>query len=262
MPEIDNQQRVELKQQAARMAIADANVSQWLAGAAAVVALFSAPHAAVLGVGAAAMGVCGNYRQAVANDPAREDFDQVWITEASYDESTIIGDEALVSIQRFVGQVFLIQDALYALLCTLERLDGALVAENEEAASLQADAARQNAKILADLQENRWPLAEGLLQVVASLRQGTGFDAVSLDQVVSLYRDAWGEPPAAPGAALTGCLSPLSDAADDLLEPFDPAEAHPILSATDMPADIPPLDDTFLASLNENNETLRKLVTE
>lgn len=66
MPDINPQERQELKQQAARMAITDANISQYLAGAAAVVAVFSPPHGAVLAVGAAAMGVCGNYRQSVA----------------------------------------------------------------------------------------------------------------------------------------------------------------------------------------------------
>ena len=48
----------------------------------------------------------------------------------------------------------LVMDALYALLRSLERHDGAVNAEDFDAAAAQADAARQNANLLADLQDS------------------------------------------------------------------------------------------------------------
>ncbi|MFG2669041.1 hypothetical protein ACGFY6_32980 [Streptomyces sp. NPDC048387] len=80
MTEVSEEQRQAVKQKAARMSVTDNNLAAVLAGAAAPVALASPPHAAVLGVGSAAMWICANYRQSVANDPSRDDFDVVWVT--------------------------------------------------------------------------------------------------------------------------------------------------------------------------------------
>ena len=51
MPNIDPQERQRLKQQAAQMAITDANYSQHFAPTASVVALVSPLHAAILAIG-------------------------------------------------------------------------------------------------------------------------------------------------------------------------------------------------------------------
>jgi len=264
MPDVNAQERQELKAQAARMAITDANISQYLAGAAAVVALVSPPHGAVLAVGAAAMGVCGNYRQSVANDPPRDDYGETWVTEASFNADAIDDDENGATIQRFVGQVLLINDAHYALLRSMERYDGAVAAGDTEAASNQAAAARDNARVAADLQEGFGPLAQAVDEAIASLRPANAsFASLAIDDVKTLYREAWGEPPAEPGEPLRRILALLSGAAEDLLEPFDPEQAHPILTATELPEDRQPVfDEDYLAALNEYNSSLRNLVSD
>jgi hypothetical protein len=260
--EVNAQERQRLKQQAAQMAIMDANLSQYMAATAAVVAVLSAPHGIVLAVGAAVLGVCGNYRQAVANDPPRDDFDQVWVTGASFDDALVPEDERMASIHRFAANQIMLTDAIYALLRSLERHDGAMNTEDTDAATAQADAARQNAERAAELQEILSSLAPSMNEVISSLRaDAPDFDSVTIEEVVQLYRDAWGEPPEAPGAALQGVANSITGAAEDLLEPFDPVEAHPILSASELPADRGvSFDETYLAQLADSSSTLRSLI--
>lgn len=262
MSELSAEQRQQLKQESARMAITDANISQWFAGAAAVVALISPPHAAVLGLGAAAMGVCGNYRQAVANDPPRDDYQEVSITGAIVDEAAFPEDEPLRTVYRFAAHQIVLTDALYGLLISLERYDGAENNGDFEAVATQVSAIQQNAGRAADLQDNLANLAESIGPIIQSLRQGMGFDSITLEQVQQLYSDSWGRPPGGPGEPLQSLLSGISGLADDLLEPFDFAAAHPILQAESLPEDTDePLGGTYQQDLREDSETLRLLVS-
>jgi hypothetical protein len=262
--EVSAQERQKLKVQATQMAITDANLSQYMAATAAVVAVISAPHGVVLAFGSAMLGVCGNYRQAVANDPPRDDFDQVWVTGASLDDSLVPEDERMASIHRFAANLIMLTDAIYSLLRSLERHDGAVNAEEMDAATAQADAARQNAERAAELQDILSSLAPNMNEVISSLRaDGPGFNSLTIEAVVQLYRDAWGEPPEALGAALQEVANSITGAAEDLLEPFDPVQAHPILSASELPADLGvPFDETYLAQMADSSSTLRSLVQE
>lgn len=263
MPNIDPPERQRLKQQAAQMAITDANYSQHFAPTASVVALVSPLHAAILAIGAGMMGVCGNYRQAVANDPPTDDFAEVWVSGAVLDEEALPAEEPSHTLVRFAAHHMLVMDALYALLRSLERHDGAVNAEDFDAAAAQADAARQNANLLADLQDSLISISRDMNEAITGLRANApGFDAVTLDQVVAFYQEVWGEPPANPGASLQEVAAIISGAAEDLLEPFDPVEAHPILSATEMPPDRDiPIEEAFSEELAENSSTLRSLAT-
>ncbi|WP_046866635.1 hypothetical protein [Microvirga massiliensis] len=263
MPNIDPQERQRLKQQSAQMAITDANYSQYFAAAAGVVALVSPVHAAILGIGAGMMGVCGNYRQTVANDPPRDDFAEVWVSGAVLDEQLLPSEEPARTLVRFAAHHMLVMDALYALLRSLERLDGAVNAQDLDAAAAQADAAGQNANLLANLQDSLISISRDMNEATTQLRANApGFGQVTLDDVVRHYREAWGDPPANPGASLQEVAAIVSGAAEDLLEPFDPVEAHPILSATEMPPDRDiPIEKDFFEELAENSSTLRSLST-
>ncbi len=207
------------------------------------------------------MGVCGNYRQQVANDPPRADYAQVWVSGATFEDPQAGGDEALLILQRFAGQVLLVCDAHFALLRAIERYDGAANAGDDAAKANQAEAAAQNANRVSDLQEALIPLSNELAVTVEGLRDGRGFDQTSLADTQALYRQAWGRPPDAPGNELQRIAGMIAGAADDLYEPFDPVQAHPIMSAEAMPADDASiLTGEWLAGLNENNVTLRAFV--
>ena len=79
---------------------------------------------------------------------------------------------------------------------------------------------------------------------------------MTLDQVVAFYQEVWGEPPANPGASLQEVAAIISGAAEDLLEPFDPVEAHPILSATEMPPDRDiPIEEAFSEELVDASQS-------
>jgi hypothetical protein len=261
MPNPNEEQRQALKRQAANMAITDGNLSQYLAGVAAVVALVSPPHAAVLGLGAAAMGVCGNYRQSVANDPPRDDYGEVWVSNATFDGPSAGADEYMAVLERFAAQLLLVCDGHYALLRALERYEGASAAGDTGAADNQAAAAEQNASRIANLQEELIPFATELPAVLEQLRQGRGFDEISLEDVRSLYRQAWGQPPNAMGVTLRRIATMISAAAADLYEPFDPVQAHPIMSAPDLPEDnVALLTGAWVSQMADNNVTLRLLV--
>lgn len=160
------------------MAVTDANLSQYMASAGAVVALVSPLHGAILGVGAGMMGVCGNYRQAVANDPPRDDFGEVWVSGAVLDENALPAEEPSRTLVRFAAHQMLVMDALYALLRSLEGHDGAVNAQDFDAADVQADAVRQNANLAADLQETLISIGRDMNETIAGLRaDGPGFDA-------------------------------------------------------------------------------------
>src|SRR6516164_9505099 len=197
MPEVDAQARARLKQEAARTALLDSEIAQVLSAVAALASLFSPPHAAVLGIGSAAMGQCGNYRQSIANDPPRDDFDQVSITQARVNEDLVPVDEPKRTFYLFAAQHLILSDALFALLLSLERYDGAVNANNLDAASSQADAARQNAAAAVSIQESLPPLVHALNDGWHTLSAGSSltFADLSLEQVQQFYREAWGSPP-------------------------------------------------------------------
>jgi len=263
MPDINAQERQQVKQESARMAITDANVSQYLAAAAAVATLASPLYTAILAVGAAAMGVCGNYRQAVANDPPRDDFDQVLVTQGILDENLVPTDEPLGTLHRFAAYQLMLSDALYLLLRSLERYDGAISADNLDAANIQADAAQQNAESAAALQDNLILLAPLVNQAWDSLRAEFTVDwnSLTIEQVQQFYRETWGEPPQSPSGPLQEVIQSITGTVDDLLEPFDPVAAHPILSATEVPSEPQQLiDDSYIEELVSLSSALRSLV--
>lgn len=241
------------------MAITDANLSQLMAAGAAAVTFVSPPHTAVLALGAALMGLCGNYRQEIANDPPRDDFDEVWVSTATLDESLLQTEERLNTCQRFAATQMMLSDALLALLRALERHDGAVNAGNSEAAAQQAAAARQNADKVNDLQASLSVLGASMNEAIASLRQGApSFDALTLEQVQETYRSAWGRPPDSPAAPLAELVRAVSGTADDLLADIDVTQAHPILAANELPPDrTTPFEAEYLAQLATASSPLR-----
>ncbi|MFI0898477.1 hypothetical protein [Streptomyces sp. NPDC020983] len=266
MPEVSDTQKQAVKAQAARMAVNDNNMAAILAGGAAVVALLSPPHAAVLGVGSAALWFCGNYRQSVANDPSRDDFDVVTVTSAQLDESALPAeDDRQRVIARFDAMQLLVSDGLLALRSSLERYDGARAAGNDSAANDQADAVRQNAEIVAGIQESLVPVVSDVNQAWVSLRDQfqVNWAGLSLADMQQFYRDTVGDLPESPGTALSSVRSAVAGAADDILDPGDTGLTHPVLDADTVPSEPAQLiGDDYVTGLNDFSAALRTLVVD
>jgi hypothetical protein len=266
MPEVSEAQKQVVKQQAARMAVNDNNVAAIFAGGAAVLALLSPPHAAVLGVGSAAMWICANYRQSVANDPSRDDFDVVSVTSATLDESELPGDDDQQRvIARFDAMQLLVSDGLFALRLSLERYDGAREGGNDTAANDQADAVRQNAEIVAGLQESLVPMVSDVNQAWATLHDQfqVDWEGLSLADMQQFYRDTVGDLPQSPGTEVSTLTSAVVGAADDILDPGDTGLTHPVLDADAVPSEPAQLiGDDYVTDLNDLSAALRTLVSD
>ncbi len=259
------EERQRVKEQANKTALLDNNAAAALTVAAGVVAFVSPPHGIALGIGSGLFWLCANYRQAIANDPPRDDFGDVWISSAALNEEALPGDEERErAIYQFDAQLLIVCDGSYALLRSLERFDGATAAADTEAAAAQLDAVKQNALAVADRQEALVSLAADVNQAWVSLREEHGlvWSSATLDVIQQFYRDTVGDLPP-PSAALQTLAASIEGGAQDLLEPFDTGLSHPILDATEIPPE--PADliaQDFIDGLNEFSSTLRKLVVD
>src|SRR5436305_5822987 len=155
MSDVNAEQRQKAKAAAANIAVV-ANDTAVVLGAAGIIvtgAGVASGVGALAGVGAGvALGVCsfgawfiGNRYQRLANDPPRDDFDQVTISAASVSDARLPPDEPDATAARFAAQQVILADTLSCLVTSLERFDGAQAAGDTAAASAQADAAQQNA---------------------------------------------------------------------------------------------------------------------
>lgn len=177
------------------------------------------------------------------------------------------GDGASVrTLSRMGAHLVVLSDQLWALLVALERYDGAVAAQDADAADTQADTVRRNADACAGTQDELAGLASDLNGIWTAIHDIDGFDwtAVSVDDARQFFTECWGDPPGAPGTPLEELMSCVTGAADDVLVPFpDTGLPDPILDMTGLPAEPASLfDDDFAGNLAELSETLRNLVTE
>ena len=90
----------------------------------------------------------GNRYQRIANDPPRQDFDQVSESFARLiEEFSVLAEEPLATAHRLAAHQVILADALTAFLISLERYDGALEADDRAAADRQVEAVRHNAQV-------------------------------------------------------------------------------------------------------------------
>ncbi|WP_435591866.1 hypothetical protein [Nocardia sp. bgisy118] len=158
MTEVDPQQRQNAKTAAANAAVAANDTAAVLGIAGVAVAAVGASTGlgapaglfvgGVLAVGSFVAWGIGNRYQRLANDPPRDDFDQVSISEARLDEGALPADELLASFVRYAANQAILADALAALVTSLERFDGAVEAGDTDNADTQADAVQSNANLV------------------------------------------------------------------------------------------------------------------
>ncbi|MET7311649.1 hypothetical protein ABZS68_32490 [Streptomyces sp. NPDC005571] len=100
---------------------------------------------ATLAVGSLTAWLIGNRYQRIANDPPRDDFDQVTESFARLLEDAVPAEEPHATVHRLAANQVLLCDTLSAMLVSLERFDGAVLASDADAANRQAEAVHLNA---------------------------------------------------------------------------------------------------------------------
>jgi hypothetical protein len=154
MTEVNAQQRQNAKAAAANAAVSANDTAVVLGGAGLIVAaggvvLGAAPLGVgvglVLGLGSFAAWAIGNRYQRLANDPPRDDFDQVTVSGAQLVDTEIPATEPDATFIRYAANQLILIDAMAALVTSLERFDGAVAAGDTDKANMQAAAVQRNA---------------------------------------------------------------------------------------------------------------------
>jgi hypothetical protein len=271
MTDVSAEQRQRAKTAAANIAVAanDAAVVLGAAGLIVAGAGVASGVGALAGVGAgAALGVCsfgawfvGNRYQRLANDPPRDDFDQVTISAATLDEGALPAAEPDATVTRVAAQQIILADAVSCLVTSLERFDGAQAAGDAGSASTQADAAGQNASAVTAAREALRALADPLNQAWTATRDTVDWSAGEISQAQRALRETVGDPAQAPGEGLRRVLASVSGLADPELFANLDLESHPLLTAGDMPAEPDALlNGGYLDQLDAAADPLRNLI--
>lgn len=264
MTEVSAERRQQLKTAAANAAVT-ANDTAVILGVAGVVvagagvasgagALVGVGVGATLAVGSFAAWLIGNRYQRIANDPPRDDFDQVTESFARLIEDMVPVEEPQATVHRLAANQMLLGDALSAMLVSLERFDGAVQAGDADAANRQAEAVRHNALTAADLQNTIAVLAGTVNQLWWDNQDSLAWEDATLEQVRQLHGEAAGDP----FQAVVACVEDLTD--NDPFASVDSSE-DPVLLLSEVPARPPAIvGDGYVAELAGLSETLRELV--
>lgn len=245
MPQVDQEQRQQAKAAAANAAVEanDAAVAIGVTGTVAAAALVATGVGAFAGVGVGAALMLGSFGawyignryQRLANDPPRDDFDVISVTEATnpflIDVQSSV-DAATTAVELAVYQLIL-ADALDHLVTALERHDGALMADDDNAAAAQAEAVRRNAAAGVFAQSVVVQSATTLNNFWTGLE--IGLLDTPLEEVQSAYLEHVGPPHRDPQASLVQLLSLISGLDETaLFANLDPQE-DPVMALTELP---------------------------
>ncbi|MDT0346188.1 hypothetical protein [Streptomyces litchfieldiae] len=258
-------QRRQAKQRAGKAAEKGREASAVLAaGAALTVAL--PPVAAILGAASGLFFLYSTYAQKLAKDPPRDDFDEVWLSEAQFNGNAVVDTDPERMIQILAVHQAIAAERLWATLVALERYDGALAAGAGGQAEAQATAAQRNAEgavIAHDMILRVRPEVNDAWSLLVQENE-LDWNSIALGDMQQQYRESYGHPPAFVAFPLQRVLTAMINGADGLLEPFpDPDFPHPVLEAAGVPAEPSLLiDDVYRDELEELSTALRELVVE
>ncbi|NUT02070.1 MAG: hypothetical protein HOV76_01220 [Hamadaea sp.] len=264
MTDVSAEKRQQAKAAAANAAVAanDTAVVLGIAGvvvagagvASGVGSLAGVGIGATLAVGSFTAWLIGNRYQRIANDPPREDFDQVTESFARLLEDFVPVDEPDATVYRLAANQILLGDALNAMLVSLERFDGAVLGGDTDAANRQAEAVQHNAQTAADLQDTINSLAATVNQLWLDNQDSLTWDDATLEQVQQLHNEAAGDP-------FQAVVAGVEDLADN--DPFASMDSSedPVLLAIEIPAQPQAIvGDDYTSELAGLSETLRELV--
>jgi hypothetical protein len=209
--------------------------------------------------------ILATYHRSMAQDPPRADFDVVWETEAELNEELLPADEPERTLHRFAAEQLIAMDAVYALWVALERYDGATGAGDADGTERQAQAVGYNGSTAAAHLDSLVALAPSINDLWSSARDAAdrSWDSVSLDEEQNTYIEICGpERSELTGEPVLAVARTVSGAADDLLVAPETDLEHPVLDATEPPAEPDPLlGEEALGGLTDLSESLRQLVT-
>jgi hypothetical protein len=197
---------------------------------------------------------------AYALDPPRDDFDEVSESGATFREDLVTDEEPFASLHRFAGRGLVLADALAALVRSLERYDGAIAAEDADAASTQAAAVQTNAISAADQLDFFQQFAPQVNAAWDSTLTEAAIDwnSVTVDQAHQAFVDVWGDPPDSPSEPMQEFLASVEGLSSETLSPDG---QHPILDAGEVPTRPDTLlTEEFLQELSDTSTQLRQLV--
>ncbi|MEV7571317.1 hypothetical protein [Streptomyces tanashiensis] len=263
MTDVSAERRQQAKTAAANAAVAanDTAVVLGIAGvvvagagvASGVGSLAGVGIGATLAVGSFAAWLVGNRYQRIANDPPRDDFDQVTESFARLLEDAVPAEEPHATVHRLAANQVLLCDALAAMLMSLERFDGAVMAGDADAANRQAEAVHLNAQTAADLQDTITALAGTVNQLWLDNQDNLAWNDATLEQVQQLHGEAAGDP-------FQAVMAGVEDLTDN--NPFSSVDSSedPVLLATEIPSQPQAIvGDQYVAELAGLSETLREL---
>jgi hypothetical protein len=242
MPQVSTEERQKAKATAARAAVAanDVAVKLGITGAVAATALIVVGVAApagvavglALGVGSFVAWWIGNRYQELANDPPRDDFGTVTISQAAFTGAGLSTTDWVKAATGLATHQIILGDALGALITSIERCDGAIAAGDVSAAQAQIDAIQQNAAKAKAAQSLVLDFAAALN---AAWRQAPAdWSSVTVEQVKSNYLQAAGPPHQSPGQTLRSILDDITGLPDDTFGDLQ-AEHDPVLALSEVP---------------------------
>jgi hypothetical protein len=268
MAEVSAEQRQKAKAAAANAAVAANDTAVVLGGAGIIIATvggatgLGAPAGlfvgGILGVGSFAAWAIGNRYQRLANDPPRDDFDQVTISGAQLVDEAVPAEEPQATFIRYAANQLLVADAMAALVTSLERFDGAVDAGDQASANAQGEAVKANADLVVSAQGALIDLAGSVNAAWATTLGDVDTSVVSFDNVPEFLAGirAFGSPGA---EAVFACVTGLVDA-----DPFadqDPAE-HPLIINGQLPDTSEPISPGLNDTMTELSDPLSTITNE
>ncbi len=253
MTEVSAEQRQKAKTAAANAAVAANDTAVVLGGAGIVVAAvgsatgLGAPAGllvgGILGLGSFAAWAIGNRYQRLANDPPRDDFDQITISGAQLLEEAIRADEPQATFIRYAANQLIVADAMAALVTSLERFDGAVEAGNPDSASTQADALQSNANLVVSAHTALIDLATSVNDAWSTNVGDVDTSDVSFEEVPAFLAGITAAGSAGLDAVFA-CVTGLVDG--DPFADLDPSD-HPLISN----GELPPTSELISSDVND-----------
>jgi hypothetical protein len=244
MSDVTPEQKQKAKAAAANAAVA-ANDTAVVLGAAGVVAAAAGTISgagtpagvmvgAVLGVASFGAWFMANRYQRLANDPPRDDYADQTLSTAAYVENQSF-DEPVSTMRRLSGEYLVFADAMTALVLSIERYDGAVGAQDSDAAALQAEAVQKNAAASSAAIERIKTYAAALNDNWSTYADQLDWSTATVESAQQLITDNCGSDPTSPEAGIADLLTRVADIdAATLFQELN-GDQHPLFQVSSLP---------------------------
>jgi hypothetical protein len=240
MSNLTPEQKQKAKAAAANAAVAANDTAVVLGAAGVVVAAAGAISGAgapagvmvgaVLGVASFGAWFMANRYQRLANDPPRDDYASQTLSTAAYVENQSY-DEPICTIRGLSGEYLVFADAMTTLVLSIERYDGAVGAEDSDAAALQAEAVQKNAAASSASIGRIKTYAAALNENWSKYADQLDWSTASVESAQKLITDNCGSDPTSPKEGLADLLTRVTGIDAATLFPELNGDQHPLFQA-------------------------------